>query len=407
MIDFTFSIYPQSVRGWTLAPLANICTEVRKRNSLLSEDNLLSLSYGKIIRKDIQSSEGLLPDSFDGYNIVEAGDTVLRLTDLQNDKRSLRTGLVQERGIITSAYTTIRPLGVDPRWLSYTLHSYDIQKIFYSLGSGLRQSMKFDDLKSLAIAVPLIEEQRRIADYLDEQIEIIDATCVLKQRQVEDNLAIHDSNKNHLIWGDENISLTPLRYVVKCNSNSLGADTDPNFRFAYCDVGSVNFRTGISPELETVSYAEAPTRARRLAKTGDVLFSMVRPYLRAVSIIPEFDDPHIFSTAFAVLEPVKVRAEYLFEVLTTSKFLFDTALWSSGMGYPAINQQDLLGLRIPVMNLPAQSERISLLADQRDAMLSFVNLVETSMGILQKYKASLITAAVTGQFDVTTGRSVA
>jgi type I restriction enzyme S subunit len=142
------------------------------------------LSYGKIVRKDINSDGGLLPESFDGYNIIQAGDTVLRLTDLQNDKRSLRTGLALENGIITSAYTTIRPTNVEPKWLSYTLHSYDIQKIFYSLGSGLRQSMNFSDLKNLPVYLPSIDEQRRIIEYLDKQTLIIDSSIALKNQQL-------------------------------------------------------------------------------------------------------------------------------------------------------------------------------------------------------------------------------
>jgi type I restriction enzyme S subunit len=267
--------------------------------------------------------------------------------------------------------------------------------------------LPWEQFRDFEVPLPSIEEQRRIADYLDEQVGIIESTLQLKQHQVESYLEVHDSNKNQLIWGDENSSLSPLRYTVKCNTNSLGTETEPSYRFTYCDVGSVNFRTGISQELDTLTYADAPSRARRLAKTGDVLFSMVRPYLRAVSVIPDFDEPHVFSTAFAVLEPLTVQSEYLFEVLTTSRFLAETEVWSSGMGYPAINQQDLMGLRIPIMNKAAQLEKISLLAEERDYSLALVDSIEKSMEHLREYKTSLITAAVTGQFDVTTGRSVA
>jgi type I restriction enzyme S subunit len=60
----------------------------------MKEDNLLSLSYGRIIQKDIETSEGLLPENFEGYQIVEPGNIVLRFNHLQNDKRRLRQGLV-------------------------------------------------------------------------------------------------------------------------------------------------------------------------------------------------------------------------------------------------------------------------------------------------------------------------
>ena len=93
---------------WDSHPIYYYFLEHKHKNSLGLEQNLLSLSYGKIIRKDIGANEGLLPENFNSYNVVEKDDIVLRLTDLQNDKRSLRTGLVKERGIITSAYVTLR-----------------------------------------------------------------------------------------------------------------------------------------------------------------------------------------------------------------------------------------------------------------------------------------------------------
>ena len=89
---------------WKIHPVYYYFGERKNKNRLGQENNLLSLSYGKIVRKDINSSDGLLPESFNTYNIVEANDIIIRPTDLQNDKRSLRTGLVHERGIITSAY---------------------------------------------------------------------------------------------------------------------------------------------------------------------------------------------------------------------------------------------------------------------------------------------------------------
>ena len=78
--------------SWGIRVLFQLADQVKNKNKDMSEQNLLSLSYGRIKRKDINSSDGLLPESFDGYNIIEANDIVLRLTDLQNDHTSLRVG---------------------------------------------------------------------------------------------------------------------------------------------------------------------------------------------------------------------------------------------------------------------------------------------------------------------------
>lgn len=205
MTSNPFSIYRNLPSGWDLVPLGYLCREVKNKNSNLEEKNLLSLSYGRIVRKDIDTLDGLLPASFDGYNILNAGDIVLRLTDLQNDKKSLRTGLVTERGIITSAYTTIRPVGVDSVWLFLTLYGYDVQKVFYSLGSGLRQSMGFEDLKSLPVAVPPLDEQRRIATYLQNQIDTLNSLSDATKLQVQQLLEMKNSMIASVITGDVSI----------------------------------------------------------------------------------------------------------------------------------------------------------------------------------------------------------
>jgi type I restriction enzyme S subunit len=98
----------------------------------------------------VEDNFGLMPESFNTYQIVKSGDVILRLTDLQNDKRSLRVGLAKEGGIITSAYLSLRGKSdVDPSYLYQLLHSYDTTKVFYGMSGGLRQSMKFEDFRRL------------------------------------------------------------------------------------------------------------------------------------------------------------------------------------------------------------------------------------------------------------------
>ena len=154
---------------WSRKPLFALVNELGDSNEGMKENNLLSLSYGQIKRKNIDDNDGLLPASFETYQIVERDDVVWRLTDLQNDQRSLRTGIVRERGIITSAYLATRPTGITPEFLAYILRAYDLTKVFYSMGGGLRQSMKFSDVKWLPIMLPNPEEQAAIVTFLDRE----------------------------------------------------------------------------------------------------------------------------------------------------------------------------------------------------------------------------------------------
>ena len=175
-------------KTWTITILSALFSERKCKNSGLAENNLLSLSYGNIVRKNIESNEGLLPASFETYNIIEPGNIVFRLTDLQNDKRSLRTGLCKERGIITSAYVTLQIRSDDsPRYMHYLFHTYDLCKVFYGMGDGVRQGMNYEDLKRLRILRPDQDTQRRIADYLDHKCSQID-TIIARQQEVIEKL---------------------------------------------------------------------------------------------------------------------------------------------------------------------------------------------------------------------------
>lgn len=182
---------------WDVRPLYYYFAERKKKNYLGQEQNLLSLSYGKVIRKDINTSEGLLPDSFNGYNIIEPGDIVLRLTDLQNDKRSLRTGLVKEHGIITSAYVTLKAAKeVVPEYFHYLLHAYDVMKVLYNMGNGVRQGLNYSELSKMHIVAPPLDEQKNIAARLDCVCKGIESIIVSKKQQ----LAVIDSYKKSLIY---------------------------------------------------------------------------------------------------------------------------------------------------------------------------------------------------------------
>ncbi len=171
---------------WDIKPLRDCCSENFQKNLKLLINDVLSLSYGNIILKDIDKNFGLVPESYSSYQILYPGDIVMRLTDLQNDHVSLRTGLVKNKGIITSAYLglKIHKNKLNDRFFHWLLHSYDLQKVFYAMGGGIRQTVGYDDLKWLPILIPSSETQKNIADFLDTKTKTIDELIIKKERMV-------------------------------------------------------------------------------------------------------------------------------------------------------------------------------------------------------------------------------
>lgn len=177
---------------WQVKELREVATKHSISNQHVHHQNLLSLSYGKIKRKDINSNKGLLPASFDTYQMVKEGVVVMRFTDLQNDKKSLRVGLAKEEGIISPAYVCIYGKeSINADFLYQELHYYDsILKLFYSMGDGMRQTLSYTDITTMPISTPQMEEQKKVVDIydtLDRKITQTD-TKLTKLRNIKQSL---------------------------------------------------------------------------------------------------------------------------------------------------------------------------------------------------------------------------
>lgn len=152
---------------WAKKELSEVAGYYRVSNENVHHQNLLSLSYGKIVKRNIKSKKGLLPASFDTYQVIKENIIVLRFTDLQNDHKSLRVGLSKEEGIISPAYICLECKdNINPDYLYLLLHYYDLCKVFYGMGDGMRQTLSYSDIKDLLLLIPEDEkEQKRIVDY--------------------------------------------------------------------------------------------------------------------------------------------------------------------------------------------------------------------------------------------------
>lgn len=170
---------------WEVVRGLGVFSENKSKNTQLENSTVLSLSYGKIIvKKDIDS--GLVPEEYSSYQIVRPGCIIVRSTDLQNDKTSLRIGYVCDEGIITSAYLGLQVKGNNnDKYLYYFLHDWDITKEIYRHGNGLRQSLSWKDLRDNSVLLPPLSEQDAIVRYLDTATSEIDKAIAMQQKMID------------------------------------------------------------------------------------------------------------------------------------------------------------------------------------------------------------------------------
>lgn len=184
----------------------------------------------------------------------------------------------------------------------------------------------------------------------------------------------------------------PIKYVATYNDECLGEDTDANFEFDYIEIGSVQYGKGIVT-TEHMMFRNAPSRARRIVKKGDIIISTVRTYLKAVAEV--IDDNQVASTGFVVIRPKTIDTGFLKYSVLADNFISTVEAYSTGISYPAINSSRIVGFKIP---LPNEKEQKNISA-YLDLQCSYIDCVLektcASIDEYKKLKQSVITQAIT------------
>jgi type I restriction enzyme S subunit len=401
---------------WDERPFYAVAKERRAKNTGMKEDNLLSLSYGNIVRKDINTPNGLLPESFETYQIVEPDDVVFRLTDLQNDKRSLRSAICPERGIITSAYLAVRSEGVLPGFMNYLMRAYDVQKVFYSMGGGMRQSLGFEDLRRMSVVAPNLDEQAAIALFLDRETGLIDGLIEKKTRFIallkEKRAAVITHAVTKGIDPDAEMKDSGVDWLGRVPAHwdvlriaalfrEVSRPADPAL-----PVLSVSIHDGVTDgELadedrdRKVALSEDRTKYQGVAP-GDLVYNMMRAWQGAFGAVTV---KGLVSPAYVVAAPeTSFRTKFIEHLLHTKSAAEEIRRFSRGIAdfRMRLYWDHFRALKVCLPPLDEQDRILSEIDAETARIDGLVTLTERSIDLLREKRSALITAAVTGKIDV-------
>ena len=405
---------------WELTIGMNVFRENKRDNKGMKEKTVLSLSYGQIIIKPEEKLVGLVPESFETYQIVEPNDIIIRCTDLQNDQTSLRTGLAKDKGIITSAYLNLKVINNhSAKFLHYYLHTLDITKVLYKFGSGLRQNLSFLDFKRLPIIDIPLSEQQKIAQFLDDKTAKIDQAVDLAEKQI----ALLKEHKQILIQnavtrglnpdvplkdsGVEWIGQVPEHWEVKKITHifpNIGSGTTPNSSDPSFYEGNINWlQTGdltdgyIYKTSKTITHKALQAYSTlKIYPKNSLVIAMYGATIGKVGLLQIETTTNqaccVLSTA------LNIEMKYVFYLFQGIKE--SLVAMSYGGGQPNISQEKIKSLKLPFPNASEQEQIADYLDKQTAKIDQAIALKTAHIEKLKEYKSVLINDVVTGKVRV-------
>lgn len=410
---------------WTVAPVRSVLKEVTAKNIFGKETTALQFRYGTIVEKDNfdATEDEYVARTIRNYTLIYPGVLVLNGLNLNYDFVTKRVALSRLKGAITSAYMTITPIDMHalmPEFVEYLFKSYDAKMAFHGMGEGVRKILNFNELKRQPIIYPTYTEQKRIVQVLDKKCAEVEGLSSNIQRQIEvleqykravitetvtkglhPSAPMKDSGIPWIGQIPQHWNMLKIKYIAKSNQKSLSEKTNPDYQINYIDIGSVSERKGIET-YEEIQFSKAPSRARRIVKSGDCIVSTVRTYLKAIAFIDAQFDNYVVSTGFSVLTPMKqfLVNKYLFFLLKNHPLISAISAYSTGVNYPAISDSVLVNLKMPI---PPKNEQQSI-ANYLDEKCSKIDAIiqdkQQQLKKLEQYKKATIFEYVTGKKQV-------
>lgn len=167
--------------------------------------------------------------------------------------------------------------------------------------------------------------------------------------------------------------------------------------FTYVDIGSIDRDTKRITNPKSLARVKAPSRAKQVLKSGDVLVSMTRPNLNAVALVPPDLDGAVGSTGFHVLRARGTEPRYLYYAVQGRSFIDAMSFKVQGALYPAVRPRDIATFEIPAVSRAEQLRVVETIETQFTQLESGVDALRRVQANLKRYRAAILKAACEGR----------
>jgi type I restriction enzyme S subunit len=370
--------------NWETVRLKNFLTDSKATVGEKHTDyQLLSLTKGGVIIRDLTQMKGKFPSDFGTYKVVTPEQIIFCLFDIDETPRTV--GLSKHHGMITGAYDVFSISNIAPRFLEYYFLSIDDVKGLKPLYTGLRKVVNVDKFLQQRIPLPPRAEQDQIVRYLDWKVSRVNTLINAKRRQI----ALLQEQKRAVI----NIAVTKGEERVRLKSvvTDVNEKTSPKGEFY---IGMENIVSWTSEYIDTGASAEGDSKK---FTRGDVLFGKLRPYLAKV-YAPDKDG--VCSGEFLVLRGFIGHLPYLKYCLIAYDFIMLVNASTYGAKMPRANWDFIGNAQVLLPPFAEQQQIVAELDDKCGKIDRLTAALEREITLLHAYRTRLISDVVTGKLDV-------
>jgi type I restriction enzyme S subunit len=368
----------------------------------------INVQWGRVDTSDLNKMD-ILPNELEKFT-VKKGD--LLICEGGESGRVAIWDREESIGFQNALHRVRAKTEVSNKYLYYYFEWLVKNRLIEHLFNGVTiKHFPQENLRSVKVSYPNINEQHKIVELLEDHFARLDAALAdVKQAKIKSaqfrrsilqaafsgNLSPHRTSSvtsipedwAHLLIG------SLCESVIKIDPINLGRDS-----FKYVDIGSLEPSSSSLENVVAIPKKDAPSRARQLLAVGDSIFATVRPYMKKVAYVSQDFDGEIASTGFCVLRPnqEKLHARYLFYFLLSDNLLDQVLPLQRGVSYPAIRDNDLRNASIGLPPITEQQRIVTILEDHFSQLEPIVRMAEVMELQAAALRRSLLHSAFTGQ----------
>ena len=402
-------------KHWEVKRLGSAFVENRTINSSLEITEAYKFNYGALIRKDEDVNPTEMMDTYCKYTCLNINDIVINGLNLNYDFVSQRVAKAYAKGIITSAYLTLTPRdGINSNYYLYLLKSMDSMKLFHGMGTGIRLTLSYNEIKKQQILFPPLSEQQHIVSFLDEKTAKIDEYIDKKNKEIEaliewkkaliahvvtkglnTNAKMKDSGVSWIGEIPEHWKVKTLRHYLKMVS--VKGFPDETLLSVVREQGVIVRNT--ESQEENHNFIPDDLSGYKLVKKGQFAINKMKSWQGSYGV-SQYQG--IVSPAYYVCDLNFDNKRFFNEAIRSQVYIPFFTQYSKGI---RVGQWDLspIGLKsIPFIEPPIEEQQeiveyIDAATTKADKMIvELTNHVES----MKEYKQRLIADVVTGKINV-------